>query len=98
MTANRKPLRAALRTLLKAEVSAAQEVYGYGKARFGGQSPVVAITSAGSERARLTMQGSQLTATFEVHTFVIHSDPDSNWTEEHAEDTLDDVEQQIAAA
>ena len=99
MTTNRKSLRQALRTLLKAEVTSAQEVYAYQKARIYGQSPVVAITSAGSERERFTMQGSRLAATFDVHVFVLHSDgATATWTEEDAENTLDDLEQQIAQA
>lgn len=98
MTANRKNLRAALQALLDVEVSSAQAVYAYGATRFDGQSPVLCITSAGSERERITFQGSTLTATLDVHTFVIHRSPDDGWTEANAEDTLDDVEQQIAQA
>ncbi len=99
MTTNRKTLRQALRVLLAAEVTSAQAVYAYQKARLAGQSPVVAITSASSERERFTMQGSRLTAAFDVHTFVLHSDGSAaTWTEENAENMLDDLEQQIAAA
>lgn len=100
MTTNRKTLRQALRTLLYAEVTSAQAVYGYQKARLAGQSPVVAITSAASERERFTMAGSRLAAAFEVHTFVLHSDgaAGGTYTEEDAENLLDDIEQQIAAA
>lgn len=98
MTANRKSLRAALRSFLASNVSSAQAVYAYGKSKFDGQSPVICITSAASERERITMQGSSLAATLDIHTFVIHRSPDDSWTEENAEDALDDIEQQIAQA
>jgi hypothetical protein len=99
MTTNRKTLRLALRTLLKAEVTSAQEVYGYQKARLKGMTPLVCITSASSERPRFTMAGSRLAAAFDVHTFVLHSDgAAATWTEEDAENMLDDLEQEIAAA
>lgn len=101
MTTNRKALRQALRTLLAAEVTSAQAVYGYQKARLAGQTPIVAITSASSERERFTMAGSTLAAVFDVHTFVLHSNGATGattWTEEDAENMLDDLEQQIAQA
>lgn len=98
MTTSRKVLRQALAALLTTEVHGAQAVYAYGKALLKGESPVLAVTSAGSERERLTFQGSRLTATFDVHVFVIHRAPADGWTEENAEDLLDALEQQIASA
>lgn len=97
MTTNRKTLRANLAALLTQEATSAQVVYGYGATRFDAQTPVIAITSAASERERLTMRGSRLTATFDVHVFVLHSDGGS-WAEDDAEDAIDDIEQQIASA
>jgi hypothetical protein len=96
MTANRKALRQALKVILEAGVTSAQAVYGYQKARLAGQSPVVCITSASSERERFTMAGSRLAGAFDIHTFVIHRSADGTWTEEDAENALDDLEQQIA--
>lgn len=95
MSVSRTTVRTVLADLLRREVTNAQAVYGYQKARLAGQTPVVCVTSAGSERTRLTMQGSRATFTFDIHVFVLYSDGGS-WTEQQAEDMLDAIEQQIA--
>lgn len=95
MTANRKTLRAAVATALSYHLPSAQVVYAYGKAQFGAQTPVVVVTSAGSERQRISMRETRLTAMFDIHTFVLHRDG-ASWTEQQAEDALDDLENQIA--
>jgi hypothetical protein len=97
MSANRKTLRAALAGVLTTEVTSAQAVYAYQKARLNGQTPVICVTSAGSSRERMTMRGGRLSALLDIHVFVLYSDG-ASWTEAQAEDRLDDIEQQIAAA
>src|SRR5688500_12270364 len=95
MSASRKESRTALAGVLRTEVTLARSVYAYQKAKLKGQTPVICVTSSGSARGALTMQGSAATFTFDIHVFVLYSDGGS-WTEEQAEDRLDDIEQQIA--
>jgi len=95
-TANRKLIRTALAEVLGREITHAQAVYAYQKAKIAGQTPVLCVTSAGSAREPITMQGSSLTALLDIHVFVLYSDSASGWTEEDAEDRLDDIEQQVA--
>lgn len=96
MSASRKAARQALGALLSAAATSAQAVYRYQKGDWKGISPIVAITSAGSERQRMTMQGSRAVFSFDVHVFVLYKA--TGWTEEQAEDALDDIEQQVCTA
>lgn len=97
MSASRATARIALADLLVAHLPDVQAVYPHQVADFGGQSPVLVITSAGSERARMTMRGSRATFQYNLHVFVLYSDTQSGWTEADAEAALDAIEQQIAA-
>lgn len=96
MTASRKRIRHALAEVLDNEVTAARAVYGFQKAKLKGQTPVICVTSAGTARAPMTMQGDQSTCYLDINVFVLYTDGGS-WTEEQAEDKLDDIEEQIAA-
>lgn len=96
MTASRKETRQALAQLLTTEVTSAKKVYAFQKAKLKGQTPVLCVTSAGSARTRQTLAGSGATFTLDIHSFVLYADGGS-WTEEQAEDRLDDLEQQISA-
>lgn len=95
MSSSRKDVRQALAGVLDREVTSAQAVYAFQKARIKGQTPVLCVTSAGSAREALTMQGSAAAFRLDINVFVLYSDG-STWTEEQAEDMLDDLEQQIA--
>ena len=92
---SRKALRAALATLLDAAIPAVQAVYAYPKMDLDGESPIITISSGGSERQPLTMAGSRLTATLDLHLLVLQSG--SSWTEAQAEDAMDDIEEAIYA-
>jgi hypothetical protein len=96
-TTTRKDIRATLAALLAANVPSAQAVYAYQVADFQGQSPVIALTSSGSERAPMTLRGARSTFWINAHVFVLYADAASGWTEEMAEDALDQVEGEIAA-
>lgn len=96
---NRETARDALTALLSAALTGTsgivQEVYGYRVADFAGKSPVVVVSSAGSQRKRRTMQGSGNTVYLQVDTFVLYADGDT-WGEDDAEDRLDAIEAAIA--
>lgn len=94
---NRSDGRKALAQLLAGGVSAAGVIFDHQADDFGGKSPAVCVTSAASERQRLTLGDARGRATFglAIHTFVVYRDAD--WTPAQAEDRLDLLEQQIFA-
>lgn len=98
---NRSEARVVLAELLEAGVSSAQAVYHYQADDFGGQSPVVCVTSRASDRKRLTLGDTRGQAAFgyDLHTFVLYRDPENPeaWTPAQAEDALDLIEQEIFA-
>lgn len=95
---NRSTARKALADLLEQVVTAAAAVYDHQVDDLAGQSPVIAVTSAGSERTRLTLADDRGKATFAfaVHVFVLYRA--DGWTPAQAEDALDEVEQQVCQA
>lgn len=96
-TPSRKATRTALALALPAALPSAAAIYGYQAKDFGGQSPVVVVTSAGSERERVTLQGSIATFLLYLHLFVAFAaDGESGYTDATTEDLLDQVEDEIA--
>lgn len=91
---SRKTVREAIGAGLAANLPSAQAVYNHAKADFGGQSPVVRISSESSERPGLTRQGIRSVFRYTVEVWVLLTDRDG-WTEQDAEDTLDTVEAEI---
>lgn len=91
---NRKTVREAIGAGLAASLTSAQAVYSHAKADFGGQSPVVRISSESSERPGLTRQGIRSIFRYTVEVWVLLTDRDG-WTEQDAEDTLDTLEKEI---
>ncbi len=100
-TPNRRPIREALAAIVQTAcegVTSNATVYAYQVADLKGFSPVVALTSGGTTRDRVTMRGSKATVEIDVHLFVLHTDRKAGWTERDAEDLLDDLEAAIAEA
>lgn len=99
MASNRKTAREALATLLTTALVGSgkpvQALYDYRPADFGGQSPVVTVSSAGTRRRRMTAMGSRATPLLRVDMFVVYSDQ-ATWTEADTEDALDDLEATVA--
>lgn len=95
-TPDRGVVRQALGAMLKAACNTAQEVYTGQVASFDAQSPVVVVTSGSSARERITMQGSIALFEYDVHLFVVYSEPESGWNELMAEDALDALEAEVA--
>lgn len=96
---NRKTIRQALATLLTAELVGAgkpvQALYRYKASDFNGQSPVVVVTSAPTNRAKQAQ--TTRVASFvdmDIYTFVSYAE--AGWTEEQSEDNLDDLEKEIS--
>lgn len=98
MVASRAEARSSVATLLQNNVPAAQEVHKKKVGDLAGKSPVVVVLSASSGRPKLTTRGSRSEFFLEIHTFVLDALQDGSWTEEQAEDKLDECEQQVAQA
>lgn len=96
---NRETVRDAMAALLNTALVGTglpvQAVYAYRVGDLGGQSPVVVVSSAGSERPRMTAAGGRTTVLLQVDVFVLYSDEDA-WGEDEAEDRLDLIEKTIA--
>lgn len=99
MTVSRRDAREALAAYLTGTIIAATAVYPYQVADFAGQSPIVYITSSGSERTKLTGQGYRSMFKLNVHSFVLYpSKATDGYTEQDAENILDEIEHQVADA
>lgn len=96
MIANRKTVRRAVASNLSTALTTAQVVYNHMKGDFSGQSPVVRVMSVGSERKRFTAEGDRARFVLNIQLWVLYSDKHSGWTEEEAEDALDDLEHEVA--
>jgi len=98
MSTNRETTRDALTTLLTTALVGtglpAKAVYGYQVGDFGGLSPTVVVSSAGSERSDMTPLGGQVEFRFNIDVFVLYTDG-SDWNEDDAEDRLDLIEKTI---
>lgn len=92
VTINRKEVRELLTTLLQGGVQGTVESYQTDPA---GRSPLVQIVSSGSLRNDIRKGGSSGPLMVSVHCFVVHADPNSSWTEEDAENAIDDLEYQV---
>jgi hypothetical protein len=93
---SRETVRKAFATLLESGVTQAQDVYPYQVGDFNGQSPVLVVTSGGTERRNLTLRNRIPKYWFDIHVFVLYAEPDASWGEDDAEDALDNIEQAIA--
>lgn len=96
---NRETVRDAMAALLNTALVGpglpAQVVYAYRVGDLAGQSPVVTVTSAGSDRTRMTAAGHRTKVMLQVDVFVLYSD-ENTWGEDEAEDRLDLIEKTIA--
>lgn len=94
----RKELAGILTGALVGDGLPVQAVYDNRVGDFGGQSPVVVVSSGGGDRKRITYQGTKSEFVLTIHVFVIYADSVAGWTEGDAEDTLDDINQIISNA
>ena len=96
---NRETARDALTTLLNTELvttnATVQQTYNYRPSTFDGKSPVVCVSSAGSNRERGTFAGARSNLfRYTIYIFVLYAA--TGWTEANAEDRLDAIEQGVA--
>ncbi len=95
----RETVREALAGLLAAEMigegKPLQAVYPYLVGDFGGQSPVLVLGSAGTQRVLTTKRVQTTTLYVHAHVFVLYAD--GSWTEADTEALLDTIEAGVAA-
>lgn len=91
---SRKEVREHLAGLLSAAMvpNIVAEVYPYQVADLGGQTPVICISSGGSDRVKPA--NSQVGFILRLQTFVLYGNK-GTWTEELAEDRLDLIEKTV---
>ena len=75
--ANRATVRAALAALISAGVTSAQSVVDHEPGDLGSASPIIVVSSQGSERPRLTFQGTQSAFSFNVDIFTLAAETES---------------------
>jgi len=97
---SRKDTRGQLRTLLTTALvdgdpRLVQSIYDFQNQEFEGESPVVLIYSGGSNRPQATLVGHGTEMHIWVDVFVSLT-ADGAYTEEDAEDRLDDIEAEVA--
>ena len=93
---NRADVRRTLKSVIKGSATGIQTIYHYQAVDLKGESPVLRIMSASSERPPLTFKGRRSTFGVLLQLAVLSSDDDNNWTTENAEDTLDLIEAQLS--
>jgi len=93
---NRKDIRSKALALLIPHLSAAQEVLKHKPSKIEGQTPIVYLTSSGSNRPPLTSRGLKSQVMLNIHILVLQSKEDENYTNENSEDLLDDLEFGVA--
>lgn len=97
MAASRKQIRERMAALLTSGVPSAQAIFDHQPGTFEGQSPVITVSSGGSDRSRMTFRGGQSTFTIDLYLFVrVAEAGNAAYTQAQAEDLLDDCEHAIA--
>lgn len=96
--ANRRTWRAAIASDLATALvpTYAQALYAGQVADFGSQSPVVIVSSAGSDRPNDSYATQGTVLFFNLDVFVLYADSDNGFDEMDAEDALDDIEAAVA--
>lgn len=96
---SRKSAREALASYLSTKLVSATAVYPFQVADFNKQSPVCYLTSSKAFRERFTRDGFNSEFTINLHNFVLYpSEQTTGYTEQDAENILDQLEQETAEA
>lgn len=96
-----KPIRTQLDTLVGMYLPTLAAHYAYRKADFGGLSPVACVTTGSNarpavERLRKSLDGTlRKKIAVQVHLFSLRVNKAGTWTEQQAEDELDDLEAKV---
>lgn len=98
MTANRATIRTALASLITAYVTSAQTVHPNEPGDLGTESPIVILSSQGSDRSRMTFQGNQSALNFSVDIYTLAAETASGaYSYDNSADVVDACEAELAA-
>lgn len=89
----RKEVREAVAALIRNNLPSGlvATTYAYKVGDFRGVSPVVAVVSSRGRVVPNTLRSQLVQYTFEVHTFVLYADAANAWTEQDAENLMDNL-------
>jgi hypothetical protein len=93
----RKSFAAMLEAALVGDGKLVQKVYDYQAYDFEGLSPVVVVSSSGTQREPITPRCTRPSFWLNVFVFVLYADETSGWTEADAENAIDDIDETIDA-
>lgn len=99
---SRATIRAAIAALLESALvgtgKPAEAVYDHLKPDFGGASPVVAVASAGSNRAAFAGRGPRVEHELDIYVFVLRAEAgvEESYSAEEADAALDAIEAKVA--
>ena len=96
-TSNRSTIRKAIAGSLAASLTTAQAVVDHQKSATSDVSPLVRVMSYGSGRPPSVAAGEVTRHLILVQSWVLYSEIPGKWTEADAEDSLDAIEQEVAA-
>ncbi len=95
--ATRATARLALANLIRASVSSAQTVYDHEPGDLGSASPIIIVASGGSERPRLTFQGTSSVFSFSVDIYTLAAETESGaYTYSDSANVVDACEAELA--
>lgn len=98
MSASRKTVRETFAALLAANMPAVQAFHDHEPGDLGAATPIVVVSSASSQRQRMTFQGSRLSVTLNVDIYTLAAESaGGSYTYTHSADVIDTCEQQLAA-
>lgn len=98
MAVSRKNIRTKIAELLLAVCPSASEVLAYQPSKIGA-TPGIYVRSMSADRPPLTVRGKFTKFQFDILVLVLQSDRNATppWTEDKAEDLLDDLEAEVCA-
>lgn len=96
MILNRKDVRKHFTELLREQLPRQYTLLPYRKIRLQGLSPVILVSSGSSMRKLVRQQVTSASISLYVFSVVLHTAEDESWTEDLAEDQLDDIEAAVA--
>jgi len=98
MSANRSTVRAQLAAMLANAIPSAQAIHDHEPGDLGTASPVIVVSSQGSDRPRMTFQGNSSVFTFNVDIYTLAAESESGaYTYDDSADVVDMCEAQLAA-
>jgi hypothetical protein len=95
--ASRETVRAAFAALLTTALTGVHTVYNHFEQDPKGKTPVVVVASSGSNRDRMTLQGSQAIFYIDVYAWTLRGKAGTAYDDAASDDKVDSIEEALAA-